>query len=194
MEEKLLVGGMEYQVKQKTRIADRQYILAESKKKKEMYIVFNLLKNSNCELYTDVYVSNDYLTAIEDWSNRIQSAVQSCKTMRDVNSDSNTVKPDEVVPLNSDTDINNKIIVLRENSLIPEYRYRKRQIYLCIGGFGADNSTFGHSVVGINLYTGEISRFTRTDIMGVLKSECAPDWVIKKIRSLQEQYSSSVKI
>lgn len=191
MKRKLLVGGKEYQIKQDMSVADKHYILAESKNKKDTYIVIDLLLRDNCEIYNNIAVTNDYLQALDEWNSRIQTAIKSCKEMRERNA-SDIIKADEVEKLSTDTDINNKIIVIRESALKPEYRYPNKQIYLCAGGYGADNASFGNSVICINLFSGEISRFSRSDILGILKQENTPDWVKLKIKKIQTQFNSSI--
>lgn len=194
MKRKLLVGGKEYQVRQDMTVADKHYILAESKNKKDTYIVIDLLSRDNCEIYNNIAVTNDYLQALDEWNSRIQTAIKSCKEMRERNADSDIIKADEVEKLSTDTDINNKIIVIRESALKPEYRYPNKQIYLCAGGYGADNSSFGNSVICINLFSGEISRFSRSDILGILKQENTPEWVKLKIKKIQTQFNSSITV
>ena len=65
-----------------------------------------------------------------------------------------------------------KVVVINKAALPPEH---PGQLFLCMGGNGADLNPIGRSVFLASLTNGESCRFWREDVTGALKPELLPD-------------------
>jgi len=72
-----------------------------------------------------------------------------------------------------DCSIKGRVVVL-EKSVLPESD--QNQLFYCTGGNGANCSPIGRSVSLVSLSDGEVSRWNRSDVVGVLKPELLPDY------------------
>lgn len=81
--------------------------------------------------------------------------------------------------------IEDKVAVIRQECLRPEYRTADKQLVLVTGGFGAQGKARGRAVYTVNLYSGKESRWNRCDILGIVKAECMPDWVKQRFRQIE---------
>lgn len=71
--------------------------------------------------------------------------------------------------------IANKVIVLKQSSLPEEYRNPNEQLYFCKGGNGSNSNPIGRSILAVSLANGELIRWNRSDVLGILKPELLPD-------------------
>jgi len=71
--------------------------------------------------------------------------------------------------------IANKVIALKQSSLPEEYRNPSEQLYFCKGGNGSNPNPIGRSLLAVSLANGELVRWNRSDVLGILKPELLPD-------------------
>ena len=71
--------------------------------------------------------------------------------------------------------IANKVIVLKQSSLPEEYRNPNEQLYFCKGGNGSNPNPIGRSILAVSLSDGELVRWNRSDVLGILKPQLLPD-------------------
>jgi hypothetical protein len=71
--------------------------------------------------------------------------------------------------------IANKVIVLKQSSLPMECRNPNEQLYFCRGGNGSNSNPIGRSILAVSLADGELVRWNRSDVLGILKPELLPD-------------------
>lgn len=79
---------------------------------------------------------------------------------------------DDCCEIGYDCSLLSKVIVLRRSAL-PEYY--PNQLFFCSGGNGANPNPIGRSVFLTSLSDGEQHRFSRSDVVGVLKPALLPD-------------------
>lgn len=72
--------------------------------------------------------------------------------------------------------IANKVIVLKQSSLPDECRTPSEQLYFCKGGNGSNPNPIGRSILAVSLSDGELVRWNRSDVLGILKPELLPDF------------------
>lgn len=184
----LFINDTKYSIEQDIEIADKHYIFASNCKNKEFFIVANLHSFGNYKWYDNILVMRDYLTAISEWNTRIQSAINNLRYEK-----KDTLLGDEDVnPITDDEDINNKILVIKPIALKRELRFAQQQLYLCIGGLGANEFTYGHSILCRNIFTDKISIFKRSDVCGTIINEKMPSWAFSKINSIQTQNNKPI--
>ena len=74
--------------------------------------------------------------------------------------------------------LEDKILVVKASSLRAEYRTASNQIIRCTGGNGARPGAIGNAIFNYRMLDGEQSRWERYDILGELKTECYPEWLV----------------
>jgi hypothetical protein len=85
-----------------------------------------------------------------------------------------------------ETDLENKLVVIKPEKLSPEYRSIDHQLAICTGGFGSKPNARGRTVFCTNLYTSKNSQWQRNDIAGTFPEERLPDWARLKLAALRE--------
>lgn len=90
--------------------------------------------------------------------------------------DTTPITKADCTPISSDDNLNEKIVVIKQEVLRQEYRRSTNQIKLCTGGFGASPNSRGSACFCVDLYSGKTNRFERRDIMGTLEPEQLPKW------------------
>jgi hypothetical protein len=84
-----------------------------------------------------------------------------------------------------DTDLTDKVVIIKPESLSPEYRSLSFQLSLATSGFGCKPDARGRAVYCTELYSGEQSRWDRSDILGVASDDVIPKWAKEKLAVLE---------
>lgn len=82
-------------------------------------------------------------------------------------------------------DIKEKIVVLDHRAMKEAYWSTENQLWLAFGGSGCSPNARGRAVYATCLYDGDIARWDREYIIGVLKDEFMPDWAKEKLEEIQ---------
>ena len=80
-----------------------------------------------------------------------------------------------------------QIVVMDADIMYKEYRRSEYQLFVAKGGFGCNPHGSGNAIFAENLYTHEERRIEKYDIVGVIKSECLPEWAKKRYEEIQHQ-------
>lgn len=181
--EKRKVGG--YEVINSIHIGDKELVLGENlqSETRHFYMTCEITNDGLQDKYDNAIAGDDFIEIAEIYSQRLQGQIQQMKdyyvtlpddkTLLDINS---------CIPLRECKDITNCIMVLDPSYFRPEYRTPTAQVYIAKSGNGVREHSFGTAVYSDNLYTGEHTRLERYEFYGILKPECYPDWVTKKLR------------
>ena len=87
----------------------------------------------------------------------------------------------------SSLDYEGKVLVLSPDTLKESYWTPQAQLWYAHDGFGCSPHAIGRSVRCTCLGDGEMTRWNRTDFIGVLKEEFLPDWAEEKLKELRGQ-------
>ena len=88
-----------------------------------------------------------------------------------------------------------RVLVLKPETLMDEYKTPDCQIFLAQNGFGCVPTASGRAIFGEFLIDGEQAKFSRQDFIGVLKPEHMPAWAIEKMAGPEpEQTPEPVRI
>jgi hypothetical protein len=90
------------------------------------------------------------------------------------------------------SDFAGRVVLIKPESLSPEYRSPDYMLVLVSHGNGARFGAMGRSVFGTELYSSESVRYDRSDIAGVLAEEKLPDWAKTKLEALREANAAKV--
>lgn len=193
--EKRMVGA--YEVKHAIHIGDKEVLFCQDDTNAETpYMVcFCSWDNPlNMDQFFDVAGSDDYIEIMTEFVSRVQTQVsQVTKERESVTVSTACFTVEQCVPLDSDTTLENKVAVIRQSSLRPEYHTADKQLVLVTGGFGASPKSRGRAVFTINLYSGKEARWNREDILGILKPDELPDWAKENLIHIQARLKSEKK-
>lgn len=84
-------------------------------------------------------------------------------------------------------DYKGRVLVLSPDTLKEPCWSPENQLWLAHDGFGCSPHAIGRSIRCTCLGDGEMTRWNRTDFIGVLKEEFLPDWAREKLAEFQEQ-------
>lgn len=81
-------------------------------------------------------------------------------------------------------DFEGKVLVLSPNTLKERYWRQEDQLWYAHDGFGCSPGAIGRSIRSECLGDGEITRWNRTDFVGVLKDEHLPQWARERLEQI----------
>jgi hypothetical protein len=136
--------------------------------------------------YEKAVGSADYFEMMTEFLARAQAQLEAVKAER-VETSISLFTKEHCTPNDYSQSIENKVVVIRPECLLPEYRTAVKQLVLTTGGFGTHGNARGRAVYTVNLYSGKEARWNREDILGVLKSEFLPDWAAEKLKQVCEK-------
>ena len=82
-------------------------------------------------------------------------------------------------------DYEGKVLVLSPDTLKESYWTPQAQLWYAHDGFGCRPHAIGRSIRCTCLGDGEMTRWNRTDFVGILKEEFLPDWAMEKLAELR---------
>ena len=178
-EEKRLIG--EYKVVNSMFVGTKEIALCENLKDPHglYYMACDVHNNDFYEFYNNVYKSEDYILVLKNYADRIENEVE-----RLVDEYIKEGVPKQLITAemcNTEVfgeNLEGKILVLKPSSLRAEYRTASNQIIRCTGGNGARPGAIGNAIFNYRLLDGEQSRWERFNILGELKQEHYPEWLV----------------
>ncbi len=194
-DEKRMVGA--YEVKHAIHIGDKEVLFCQNGNNAETpYMVcFCSWDNPlNMDQFFDAVGSDDYIEIMTEFVSRVQAQLAQVTTEREsVTVPTACFTVEQCVPLDSDMTLENKVAVIRQSSLGPEYHTADKQLVLVTGGFGASPNSRGRAVFTINLYSGKEARWNREDILGTLIPDELPEWAKERLIHIQARLKSEKK-
>lgn len=130
--------------------------------------------------------TNDYVEALSEFTDKLQYNIGCVESRRRASK----LKGVEYQELSSvdcikdsrNDDFTGKLIIIKANELIPEYRTAEFQLILCSHGFGAIPNALGTSVFGNELFSGDSICYGRHQVAGVADPAKLPQWATQKLK------------
>ena len=123
----------------------------------------------------------------EDWWKTVCDIIDKTEEItRDSVAEDAPLITGDCVPGSLGMDLKDKVVAIRPDALLPEYRAGTHQLLLAMGGFGCAPGSRGRAVFGTNIYSGEQERWDRSDILGVVRDNALPGWAREKLARLRE--------
>lgn len=194
--EKRMAG--DYEIIHAFHIGDKEIVIGESLTVplEERYMCANCEKNEIFGLYSDLWVSDDFCEVAKIYAERLSEQAEKTRQVtfkpKFQGIDTTPLTKKDCTPITADDNINGKIVVIKQTALRQEYRISTHQLKLCTGGFGASPRSRGSACFCVDLYTGESSRFERSDILGTMAEAQLPKWAelgLDKYRNEKRQKS-----
>ena len=172
----------------KTSINNRLILIAENPKAEHRYMVGEYRLNSPLAKIDNEFsgITNDYLEAMEEFTKRVHSNIRCVASIRENHKVMHGIEPVTLTAADCLADglnenLRDRLIIIKADSLSPEFSSVEHQLKICTGGFGADPNSNGTTVFCKDLFSGEKSRFGRADVLGVADLEKLPEWAKKKM-------------
>jgi hypothetical protein len=167
-------------------------IVAEKKGADMPYMLCDASRNNilGVKEYRNGIVSDDYLEIMREFTRRINVRLDGLdlgRVYRGSPFDDYRLTAMDCVPGGMDTDLTGKVVVIKPDSLSPEFRSRSFQLALTTGGFGCSPGARGRAVYCTELYSGDKARWERDDILGVASEGVIPKWAKEKLAELQNK-------
>lgn len=191
--DKHIIDG--YIEKQSIQAAGHLVVLAENSEASEPYLVCFCKWDNPLGIneYYNAYVTEDYTEALSFYAKGILKFTNELeKEMADYEKPPRVLTAKDCVPNGLEQNLTDKLLIVKPESLAPEYRRIERQLRLCTGGFGASPTSRGNAVFCKDLLSGKDSRFERYDILGVADIKKLPAWVSDKLKLLKTKQPPSL--
>ena len=192
--EKRMAG--DYEIIHAMHIGDREIVIGENPNAAvgAKYMCAIGERNEICVLYNQVMISDGFADIVKLYGDRVSQ--QAAKTLSVLDSlgitdeERRLVPKEDYLPIYYEDDLHNKVVVIRPEVLRPEYHQAPYQLRLCTGGFGASPKSRGTACFCKNLITGEISRFERLDIAGIMPADKLPDWAKRGLQNIKQKQAA----
>jgi len=178
-----------YEIKHAIYIGNKEILFGMDETKTEHpYMVCDCRWDNSfgIDQYDNAVGSADYFEMMTEFLARAQAQMEAVKAER-VETKIPLFTKEHCTPNDYSQSIENKVVVIRPECLMPEYRSAVKQLVLATGGFGTHGNSRGRAVYTVNLYTGKEARWNREDVLGVLKPEHMPDWATEKLKQVREK-------
>ena len=178
--EKRMAG--DYEILQAITLGDKEVVLGENlmAPADERYMCAFCRHTDMALFYEEVMAYESYLEAMKEFADRLTAQQIKVEVeMRQPAAEGIDNRPIGIAGctlVTSNDDLRNRIVVIRQDVLRPEYRTATHQIKLCTGGFGAMPHAHGRACYCVDLYTGREARYERQDILGTMTPEQVPEW------------------
>ena len=185
MDDKWLIDG--YEALHAIKIDGAEQIVAEKECKYRIYLG-QRVSILGLDAYTTVFEDSNYLKAMREFTHRINAALDRLDLDRVYRGGplDHPLTAEDCTSGGMGDDLKGKVVVVKAQSLLPEYRTCSHQLMLATGGFGCSPNSRGQAVYTTNLYSGEENRWNRSDILGVVAENTLPAWAQENLIKLRE--------
>lgn len=180
----------DWQIIHALHIGDKEVVFGENtaNPSAQRYLCAYCRFNELFEEYSECVGSNDYLEIMQIYVERIRGQIEAVRAETAlVTVPTTPIIAAQCHPNDLSKSIDGMIVAIRANVLRREYQTAPHQLILVDGGFGANANSRGSAVFGYNLYSGKHARYERRDVLGEVKPEHIPAWVLEKAKQLQER-------
>ena len=177
---KRMFGG--YEIIHALHIGDREIIVGDNPNapKGERFMCVTCLYIDAFINPENAIVSDDFTEIIQEYGNRLAAQAEKTRPLvmkpKIQGIDTSILTEKDCYSIDSNDNLNGKILVIDPTSLRHEYQMCTNQIMLCTGGFGAYPNSRGNACFCVDLYTGKMCRQERPDVMGTLDRSQLPQW------------------
>lgn len=186
-EEKRMLGN--YEVTQSIYVGDKEVVLAVDKKEQYPFLVCYCDYHNplSAAWATEGVVSDDYLEAMEIFTERVQSQID--RTRAELSKfpfDKAVFTKEHCIPDDHKSNIVGKVVVLNAEPKRYEYQHPAYQLILAEGGQRCNRRQRSGGVWYLPCH-GERARWERYDGLGEIKPEGMPDWAKEALAKVKGQ-------
>ena len=150
------------------------------------YLVCNKHSIDLGDYYTDAIAGDDYLEIVQRYAERLSWQIDKARELREERG-----LPVQMLGVKhcrergEKESLKGRVIVLKPESLTPEYRTADCQLVIAMGGFGCEPNARGRAVYVKELYSGKEYRMNISDVLGIADYNTLPNWADKKLLERQ---------
>jgi len=185
---KRMVSDTNYEVKHAIHVGDKEILFAEDKNAENgmCWFVGDYTQNEIIGQYADCVVCDDYLEAMQEFTER---ALTQVKVMKAISQSKlpQIFTSEKCYRNDYSQSIDGKIVAIKADVLRPEYRHGDVQLVLVDGGNGSKANPIGRAVYCYHLNDGKHTRFERSDVQGEVRPEYLPAWAKEKAAAIQAE-------
>ena len=155
---------------------------------KRTYLLCNKHTIDLGDYYMDAVVSTEYLEIVGQFAERLNQQIEKAKELR-----KERALPVQMLGAKhcrergKTESLKGKVIILKPESLTPEYRTADCQLVIATGGFGCEPNARGRAVYVKELYSGKEYRMNIGDVLGIADLNTLPDWIDGKLLERQKE-------
>ena len=176
-----------YEVIDSRKVAGTEVILAKNLLVSEPYLVCRSTRGHSSlgESYTNGVTFLDFTDAVGEF-NRLLSLDKICVDAERVSSEfpNETLSVSDCEPIDANTDITNKLLVIKAEVLSYSCRSAKNQLTICQDKAPKYNGV-GYGINCANMFTGAVNVFNRTDFAGIMTASRLTAWILEKSNGLE---------
>lgn len=176
----------DYEITQSCVIGKKRFVIGCCESKPQPYLIANHRTKLDGMFgeYYDVGVSADYTEILAAYIQRQKDELDVIlQERRQRGSDGIPYTAADCLPDMDKQDLTRQIVVMKTESLNPEFRVKEEQLFYPLSGFGCAPNSRGGKVFGRDCYTGDPCYIRRENIAGVLKPELVPGWAADHARA-----------
>ena len=175
----------------------KSIVLAENAQNPGSYLICNITRDNplGMEERGDIIRTEDYIHAMREFAKRIDTTAATLSADR-IAADipHKPLTSDDCVPDSQHADWEGKLIIIKPETLAPEYRVAEHQLCYCIGGFGSKAEARGNKVYVKELLSGDKCYYQRYNVAGVADTAKIPQWAADKFTEQNKRKSKSKTI
>jgi len=177
-----------YKVLQSISIGGKSYVIAENPKAVQPWVTWVCRENNLYKSYDHGHYFSRYLPAMIDLTERVREDAQNMLDIQERNKDASAMllTDKHCIPGSRDMNYKDQYIIMKPDSLLPEYRNADDQIYLAVGGFGCSPTASGRAVYCKDILSGEEERWDRANVLGVADRSNLPEWAQNRIKAFEQ--------
>ena len=171
-----------YEIIQAFQIGDQEVVIGENLNASpgEHYMCAYCQSNAIMAIYNDVMISDDFCEIAKLYGERLTQQAEKTRVEmfkpKFQGIDTTLLTKADCATITCEDNLKGKVVVIKPEVLRREYQMATNQIKLCTGGFGASPHSRGSACFCVDLYSGQESRFERSDILGTLEADQLPQW------------------
>ena len=158
---------------------------------KRTYLICNKHSIDLGDYYTDAFASEDYLEIAQRYAERLSWQLDKARELREERGlPVQMLGAKHCRERGEEESLKGKVIILKAESLTPEYRTADCQLVIATGGFGCEPNARGRAVYVKKLYSGKEYRMNIGDVLGIADFNTLPDWIDGKLLERQREMNA----
>ena len=176
----------DFEIEGELRFGGKTLILGVSDRENAKIPYMTCFKETNLlheVVFTNVFMSDDYLEVMDVFSERLRNAVRRVRGTRNKrNVPFSALTAEHCLPDEPRRNLAGKLVVVAPSSLAPEYRTSDFRLGLAVGDDECEHGAGCRKIFFRELFSGKTAEWSFKDILGVANPEKLPEWAKRKLR------------
>ncbi len=181
----------DYKIESRVWVGTKQYLFGVHKDRNESqrYMKCRAYQRDIFDVYDKGMTSNDYFSAMKHYIQDITEALHDLEQQKDGIGleDISCLQKKDLFPVDDTMMIQDQIVAIDEKYLADGYKDISHQLFYTQSGHGLLANSRGNACFCYNLYTGEMERIERYEIIGIVPEDKLPLFAKATLLKLQEE-------